>query len=150
MKPAILVFIAIVALSYTVRAQGERTIASAQSMIRQYEQEEVLALVNGDRDRIRAHWADDFVVNNPFNQIVDASKGPIQAGTLVYSTFERQIERIVEHGNTIVVMGNERVVPKAPSPDAGKTINRRFTNIWLKRNGRWLLTARHANVTCSN
>jgi hypothetical protein len=34
------------------------------------------------------------------------------------------------------------------SPDAGKTINRRYTNILMKRKGKWRLVARHASVIC--
>jgi len=41
-------------------------------------------------------------------------------------------------------MGKETIVPSGTSADAGKTINRRFTNVWMKKNGKWLLTARHA------
>ncbi|HSX84098.1 MAG TPA: hypothetical protein VLE50_01770 [Cellvibrio sp.] len=32
---------------------------------------------------------------------------------------------------------------------AETTIHRRYTNIWMKRDGQWLPTARHANVICS-
>jgi len=94
--------------------------------------------------------AKDYVVNNPFNQAVDAIKGPIQAGSLSYSSFIREIERVLIHDNTVIVMGRETVVPKGPSPDAGKTIHRRFTNIWMKTNDKWLLTACHASVVCTN
>ena len=52
------------------------------------------------------------------------------------------------HGDTVIVMGHETVVPKGNSPDAGKTIHRRYTNIWMKRDGRWRLVARHASVIC--
>jgi len=31
---------------------------------------------------MRRNWASDYVVNNPFNVVVNASEGPIQAGTL--------------------------------------------------------------------
>lgn len=150
MKSTFVIVTAVFALVSVGSAQGKKSTLSSQSLIRQYEQAEVDALIKGDIDPIRAHWAADYVVNNPFNVVVTASEGPIRAGTLTYSAFERNIERIVDHGNIMIVMGNEKVVPKAPSADAGKTINRRFTNIWLKRDGRWLLTARHANVICLN
>ena len=28
--------------------------------------------------------------------------------------------------------------------------HRRYTNVWMKHKGKWLLTARHANVICPN
>jgi hypothetical protein len=44
--------------------------------------------------------------------------------------------------DTVIVMGRETVVPKGNSPDSGKTIDRRYTNIWMKRKGKWRLVAR--------
>jgi hypothetical protein len=46
-------------------------------------------------------------------------------------------------------MGAEKVVPSGQSPDAGNTIHRRFTNVWMNEKGRWLLVARQASVICS-
>lgn len=43
---------------------------------------------------------------------------------------------------------SETVVLSGRSPDAGQTIRRRFTNVGMMREGRWLLVARHANVVC--
>lgn len=50
-----------------------------EAHIRALEQAEVDALLRSDPVAIRANWADDYVVNNPFNVVVDASEGPIQA-----------------------------------------------------------------------
>jgi hypothetical protein len=48
-----------------------------------------------------------------------------------------------------VTMGNEEVVFNGNVPKAGQTIKRRFTNIWIKQSGIWLLSLRHANNICS-
>jgi hypothetical protein len=53
-----------------------------------------------------------------------------------YSSFVREIESVQVHGDTAIVMGQETVAPKDSSPDAGKTIHRRSTNIWMKRKGK--------------
>jgi ketosteroid isomerase-like protein len=118
--------------------------------IRKLELKEADAVLHGDFATVEQLWADDLIVNNPFNEVVNASKGPIRTGTLTYVSFVREIESVQIHGDTIIVMGRETVVPKANSPDAGKTIRRRYTNIWMNREGKWLLTARHANVICTN
>lgn len=51
-------------------------------------------------------------------------------------------------------MGNELVVPKtAPkdsSHDTKEPIKRRFTNVWMRMDSKWLMLARHANEICSN
>jgi hypothetical protein len=134
----------------SVLGQSAKPNSALEQTIRKLEQAEVDALLRGDLAAVQAHWAADYTVNNPFNQVVKASRGPIRAGTLTYSSFVREIESVLIHGNTVIVMGRETVVPKGNSPDAGKTINRRFTNIWMKRKGKWLLTARHASVICQN
>ena len=138
------------AVSGSASGQSVKQIGALEQGIRKLEQAEVDALLRSDLAAMRTHWAKDYAVNNPFNEVVDASKGPIQAGTLTYSSFIREIERVLIHGTTVIVMGRETVVPKGTSPDAGKTINRRYTNIWMQRNGKWLLTARHASVICRN
>ena len=116
--------------------------------IRTLEQAQVDALLRNDIAAMRRNWATDFVVNNPRNEVVEASKGRIASGTRTYSSFIREVEKVLIHGNTVIVMGQEIVVPSGTAPDAGKTIIRRFTNIWMKRDGKWLLTARQATVIC--
>jgi hypothetical protein len=141
--------IVIFAVSF-VSGQNTKQNHKLEKEIRKLEQAQVDALLRNDLAAMKANWAKDYVVNNPFNEAVDASKGPIQAGTLTYSSFVRGVERVLIRGNTVIVMGHETVVPKGTSPDAGKTINRRFTDVWMKQNGKWLMTARQASVICQN
>lgn len=150
MKITLLVAALVFVLSGSISGQGAKMNSALEQKIRKLEQAQVDALLRSDLAAMRSNWAKDYVVNNPFNEAVDASKGPIQAGSLTYSSFTREIERVLIHANTVIVMGRETVVPKGTSPDAGKTIHRRFTNIWMKRNDQWLLTARHASVVCPN
>jgi len=141
--------IIIFAVSF-VSGQNTKQNHKLEQEIRKLEQGQVDALMRNDLAAMKANWAKDYVVNNPFNEAVDASKGPIQAGTLTYSSFVREVERVLIRGNTVIVMGRETVVPKGTSPDAGKTINRRFTDVWMKQNGKWLMTARQASAVCQN
>jgi hypothetical protein len=148
-------FVAILAiLSFTVPglvlAQGAKQNDALEQEIRKLEQAQIDALLRDDVAAMKRNWAADYVVNNPFNEAVEASEGPIQAGNLRYSSFLREVERVLIRREVVIVMGRETVVPKGTSPDAGKTINRRFTNIWMKRDGKWLLTARHASVICQS
>jgi hypothetical protein len=121
---------------------------SVEHQIRQLEQIQVDLLLRNDVTGMERQWAKDYVVNNPFNEVVDASAGPVRRGQLTYSSFVRSIERVLVHGKTVIVMGAETVVPSGRSPDAGKTIHRRFTDVWMQQKGHWLLTARHASVIC--
>jgi ketosteroid isomerase-like protein len=129
-----------------LRAQSGKRNESVEREIRRLEMAHADAVLRGDLPAMDKIWTKDFTVNNPFNGIDRADR--IRTGAVTYSSFVREIESVQIHGNTVIVMGRETVVPKGNSPDAGKTINRRFTNIWMMRNGKWRLIARHASVIC--
>lgn len=150
MKFILSAIIIIIATSGFVSAQRAKQNDALEQEIRKLEQAQVDALLRSDLAAMERNWSKDYTVNNPFSQAVKASEGPIRAGTLTYSSFIREIERVLFHGKTVIVIRKETIVPSGTSADAGKTINRRFTNVWMKKNGKWLLTARHASVICQN
>lgn len=121
-----------------------------EATVRRLDLAEADAVLRGDFAAIEKLWAQDMTVNNPFNQVVKSSIGRVRTGAVTYASFVRNIESVQVHGDTVFAMGNEVVVPSGKSPGAGTTIRRRYTNVWMKRDGEWLLTARHANVICPN
>ena len=130
----------------SVSAQSVKQKAKIEQEIRRLDLAHADAILRGDLPALDKLWTEDFKVNNPFNQVDRADR--IRTGVVTYSSFIREPETVLIHGDTVIVMGREIVVPKGNSPDAGKTINRRYTNIWMKRSGRWRLVARHASVIC--
>jgi len=58
-----------------------------EQQIRALEQTQVDLLLRNDVAGMQRNWSKDYVVNNPFNQVVDASAGPIRRGQLTYSSF---------------------------------------------------------------
>lgn len=129
-----------------VSAQSMKQKAVIEQEIRRLDVAHADAVLRGDLAALDKLWTKDFKVNNPFNEIDKADR--IRTGAVTYSSFIREPEAVLIHGDTVIVMGREIVVPKGSSPDAGKTINRRYTNIWMKRNSKWRLVARHASVIC--
>ena len=117
--------------------------------IRKLDSAEAVAVLNTDVAAIEKYWSDDFTVNAPNNKIlmgkVDAIK-LVREGILDYSSFKRDVEAVVIHGDTVILMGLETVKAKGKAPFAGQTVLRRFTNIWMKREGQWQLTARQATI----
>ena len=146
-------FLAFLLLQATV-VHSQSSSNNAEAEIRRLEAEQVEYLMDGKVAEMKKNWAADFTVNNPFNVVQDAATGPIQSGVLTYSKFERNIEKVLLHDSVIIVMGNELVVPKtAPkgsSHDTNQPIKRRFTNVWMRKDGKWLMIARHASNICSN
>jgi hypothetical protein len=138
--------------SFDTKAQSAAETAEAE--IRKLEADQVSFLMKGEVSQMKENWSPDYTVNNPFNVVQHAATGPIQTGNLTYTKFEREIEKVLYHGSVVVVMGSELVVPKtAPkgsSHDTDQPIKRRFTNVWMQKDGKWLMIARHASNICSN
>ena len=147
MKKLGLLLIAIAIISTgSASGQSAKQDAAVEQEIRKLDLAHADAILRNDLPALDKLWTEDFKVNNPFNEIDKADR--IRTGAVTYASFVREPESVLVHGDTVIVMGRETVVPKGNSPDAGKTINRRYTNIWMKREGKWRLVARHASVIC--
>jgi len=144
----IIIFFAFSILVTKVYGQTDSLKTSIEQEIRRLDSAHADAVLRGDLAAMDTIWTEDFIVNNPFNEIDKADR--IRSGVVSYSSFLREIEAVRVYENTAIVMGKETVVPKGKSPDAGKTIYRRYTNIWMMREGKWRLIARHASVICNN
>jgi ketosteroid isomerase-like protein len=115
--------------------------------------ENAQAIFQGDSKALDSLMDDDVTVNHPTNRIVKEKKellSLIQKGVIRYTSFERFPEEFLFFNDMVVVMGRETVVPAKGAPNAGRTLERRYTNIWMKRNGKWRLTVRHANNVCTD
>ncbi len=131
-------------ISNTVIAQDPR-----EAEIRRLENLERESVLKGDSavlfDKI---WSPDMVVNTPANVVgtVEGTKAQLRSGNLNYLSFERNIEKITFNDNIAIVMGGETIKPQGHQVNAGKTVNRRFTNVWLYKNNRWAIIARQATI----
>lgn len=124
-----------------------QTTKATEAELRKADSLHAAAVLSGDVAEMDRYWTEDFIVNNPFNEIDRANR--VRNATMTYQSFQRICEAVQVHGNTAILMGREIVVPKGTSPGAGKTITRRYTNIWMLREGRWRLVARHASNVCA-
>jgi ketosteroid isomerase-like protein len=106
------------------------------------------ALVKDDHAAFAALLAKDLVVNNPQNGIsINGATGTRNtAGLISYSSYARSIEYAGMRGEMVLLMGDERVVPKGDSPMGGKEVRRRFTELWRIEGGRWMLIARQSTI----
>lgn len=109
------------------------------------------AIFTSDALALDSLMDNDVTVNHPANKIVKEKKellSLIKQGTIRYTAFERSPETFLFFKDVVVVMGTETVVPAASAPNAGKTIQRRYTNVWMKKSNQWKLCVRHANNVC--
>ena len=121
-----------------------------EAEIRAAEAKHVQAFLDRDLPALQTMFSDQFVVNSPLNNIVDKNQllGMVRSSALTLSEFTQDIERITRFGDVVFVMGADRVVWAKPSPNAGRTDRRRFTDVWRLENGRWVFIARQATLLC--
>ncbi|MBC8111883.1 MAG: nuclear transport factor 2 family protein [Verrucomicrobia bacterium] len=141
-------------LSGTAIAQSQTSSDVVEKEIRKLEAEQIEYVLTGKIAEMKKNWHPNHTVNNPFGIVQNAATGPMQAGTLTYSKFERNIEKVLVQDSVVVVMGNELVIPKTVPKgslyEINQPIKRRFTNVWMHKDGKWLMIARHANDICPN
>ncbi len=110
------------------------------------------SVADADGAAIAAGSHPNLRINAPSNRIIsgDDLVRMVLSGEIRNEIFERSPESVTVTGDVAVVMGREVVVPGATSEQARmygrRTLNRRYTNVYLRRDGRWLHLARHANI----
>jgi hypothetical protein len=146
-------YIFLLAFTISALATNAQDNSKADAEIRRLEKTVVSAILNADTNTLKQVWAPEFLVNNPRNDISGNRDSVLltqKAGMINYSSFERIIERMQFQKNIVITMGYEIFVSRndIPGAKAGQAYKRRFTNIWMKKNGRWQQIARHASIIC--
>jgi ketosteroid isomerase-like protein len=103
-----------------------------------------------DVEAVAALSAPNLIVNTPVNRVARLEQviGFFKAGRMNYESVDVTIEGLDGRGDHVVIMGEEVVRPKEGVPNAGRTVRRRFTDVWHKQpDGAWRLSIRHATIT---
>lgn len=118
--------------------------------IKRLEDQERTAFLQADLGALNQLWDKDFTVNNPANIIVNRQQveGYLKSNQIKYEFFERVVEEVLLRGDMAIAMGYERI-KSLVGPEAGQTINRRYTDVWARQKGSWRMMARHASIICS-
>jgi hypothetical protein len=122
------------------------SLSSEEETVREMDNLERTAILEGDFATLEQLWVENFIVNNPRNLITPNRNAVVQivkARGINYSHFDRKVEEVRVFGDTTIVMGSETAVPKNEAVAAH--LHRRFTNIWQKIDGSWRMIARHMN-----
>lgn len=125
-----------------------------EAEVRSVDEQECAAALERNVAALERLWSEDFAVNAPNNQVVVGKRAVLDAfvasGVINFSRFDRDIEFMRIEGRYGIIMGLETIQPLTDAPGAGlvagRTIQRRFTNIWKDEDGTWRLCVRHANV----
>src|SRR5690606_20558116 len=89
---ASLVSLLLVSLPLIVAAQSQESLSADERTIRSLEEQERIAVLKEDVAALERLWAEQFIVNNPQNEI-SADRGAVldrvRRGLIRYSKFER-------------------------------------------------------------
>ena len=144
MKKQLLTF-ALIAFGIATYAQND----PRETEIRRLENIEREATMRADSSVLFGKiWSNEMVVNTPANRVgtVEGSKMQLRTGNLAYASFVRNIEKITFNENIAMVMGEEITKPQGHQLHAGKTVTRRFTNIWKFASNQWFMIGRQATI----
>lgn len=107
------------------------------------------AILAKDEAAFASMFAEDAVVNNPFNRIAtkkDAINN-MRTGMIDYTSLARSVEYAAIRGeHEVVLMGEEALTPMGKSSFPGKKVKRRTTEIWTDVTGAWQLSLRQATI----
>lgn len=119
----------------------------AEEQVRVAEAAQVKAVLAHDEAALVALWSPQLLVNAPNNKLNDVpgALAGMRAGMIRYQEYVQTIEAVKVFGDVVVVAGQEMVKPVA-GPEAGKTVQRRFLDVWQHSGEHWLQIARQATV----
>lgn len=153
MKLTVFVTAVFILAPVLVSGQSVKRNEALEQEIRRLDLAHADAILRRDVAALRNLIAEDATTNHPTNKIVKEREGIfelIRSGVINYSSLIREPEAFLFYKDMVVVMGRETLVPAGNAPGAGYTVRRRYTNVWMKKNGKWLLTVRHAHIICEN
>jgi ketosteroid isomerase-like protein len=107
----------------------------------------VAAILARDAEAFAQSLASDITVNTPGNRVArrDEVIQRFLSDQISYHSFDTTIELVERKGDLVVIMGEEAVTPAAAAAHAGKTVRRRFTDVYRQEtDGVWRLTIRQA------
>ncbi|WP_430468246.1 nuclear transport factor 2 family protein [Winogradskyella ouciana] len=127
-------------------ATDDLSTSSAIDDIKEMEQLQVQGILEKDSTLIKKILHKELIVNAPSNTVVDLNMAmeALKLGYIDYTSYEQSIDNIKIVENIGIVMGLETVMPTGLTGKAGTTEKRRFTDIWMYKDGQWIMIARQA------
>lgn len=121
---------------------------NAEAEIRNLEELEGQSWVKKDTSTLFQLFSPELVVNTPLNRTatLDDIKRMARLGKIEIAYSKKIIERITFINDLAVVMGEDIVKPQGGMKDAGKTVTRRYTDVWMKAHDKWMLIIRQATI----
>jgi hypothetical protein len=152
LRPAAFVLALLLADVAGARSDGSPP-ASEERAVLETDARQRDAVASVDLAGIREIAHPNLRVNAPNNRILTREDlvRMVESGEIRNEVFERVPETVTVTGDVAVVMGRETVLPGENSEQArmygaGRRLERRYTNVYLRTDGVWKHLARHANI----
>lgn len=145
-----LLFIMSMAACSTTSSPPDRQ--PTEASLRAADAEQMRIIVEEDAAAQQEFMHPNYMLNGPANDIKRKPEvvAMLARGAIASDSFTRTVEGVAITGNVGIVMGSEIVTP-APNSELGRlhpgrTLNRRYTNVFLWEDGRWRFLARQASI----
>ena len=143
MRYRLVILVVILAAASNALGQANRVLSKAEEEVRKLERDWLDAYEKRNVESMNAIVADDFTITfgdgriQTKPQIIESLKRPGGSSTKFYT--ENVQSRI--YGDTVVLIG--LVVSEWRQNDKPMTDSSRYTDTYVKRNGRWQVVASH-------
>ena len=144
--------ILLIASSLLLIAAGPPVAGPTDESLRAADSEQMRIIVDGDARAQQEFMHPNYIVSSPANRVMAKAQvvAMLAKGEIGSDNFKRTIERTAITGSVGIVMGDETVIPTPGSElgrlHPGKTLHRRFTNVFLWEAGKWRFLARQASI----
>ena len=137
----LLITISLAALTITTYGQSSKA-----EELRKMEQLQVQGVLDQDSTILQRIMANDLVITAANNNVIgmQTAMKALRQGYIHYSSYQQEIDTIRVFENIGIVMGLEIMKPVGLTGNAGKTVKRRFTDVWMYKNQKWEMIARQA------
>lgn len=139
------IFLVLSLIIFCISSRAQRR---EESDIRGLEKLEGQSWVSKDTTTLYRLFSPELIVNTPLNRVatLEDIKRLTRLGKIDVSYSEKIIEKITFINDMAVVMGKDVVKPQGSMKDAGKTVTRSYTDVWIKNGNTWMLTIRQATI----
>jgi ketosteroid isomerase-like protein len=131
----------LLSMSLAATAQNKASASAVENQIKKLEQDWAQATVKEGAPVVDRYEADDIVSTDPSGRVTDKSqdKKDLSSGDLKFESMELSDLQVHAFGNTAVAVGSNTLKGTYKGQDISGTY--RFTDTWLKRNGKWQVIA---------
>jgi ketosteroid isomerase-like protein len=129
-------FLCLFSLSLAAGQEASKT-SSVEDQIKKQEQNWAQATVTEGAAAVDQYEADDIIDTDPSGRVTDKTqdKTDLSSGDLKFQSIELSELNVHVYGDTAVAAGTSTVKGTYKGQDiSGKY---RFTDVWVKRNGKW-------------